>query len=641
MLIALRSKGASWVVKGLFVILIISFAWWGVPDVFQQLRGTSVAASVGDYDISIDELRKAVDFKVKGLQRQSGGQLSPEIIRQLGVPETALDEIIERRLLSGYAESLDMSVPDDLMERALERNPDLVDSTGNLDPRRLEAMIREFGLTQAEFAAVSRRDVLGTQIIRAATAGSYVPKSLAEIVYAYRNEQRVAETLVIPDSSITDLPTPDEAALIEFHKQNEMRYQAPEYRGVTLVRLSPADYAKQIGITDEAARAEYDARLHEFDIPEKRLIVQAVLPDEAAAKDLAAKVRSGTGFADAVAAATGAPPVEVGLLTQGELQDRMISVLGDAATDAKIADALFSVAVGEVTDPVKGPIGWHVLSPSRIDPPSLQSFESVRDKLKEGLALQQATDGLIEIANQFDDEMGAGADLTEAAEKLALPVFKIAAVDSEGKAPDGKEVPEFVGQVEALKAAFDTEQGNDSPMTDTADGGYVVVHVDSIQPAATKALDSIRATVITDWQAEERKKLSAAKASAIIDRIKGGDSIGRVAHELGVPVLVTKPFTRASGEPEAGVSGALATKLFAAKIGEAATDRTPADDGVTIAVLREIKPVDPAQSSEGVAELQRQLARPMGSDLYEQLSADLMKTIGVSKDQDVIEQLSQ
>lgn len=640
MLIALRSKGATWIVKGLFVILIISFAWWGVPDVFRHFQGSTVAASVGDSEISIDELRKAVDFKIKGFQKQSRGQLSPEIIKQLGVAETALDEIIERRLLAGYAENLDMSVPDDLLERALKRNPDLLDASGNLDPRRLEAMTREFGLTQAEFADVSRRDVLGTQIVRAVTAGAFAPKSLAEIVFAYRNEQRVAESLVIPDSSVTDVPTPDEAALVEYHKQNEIRYQAPEYREVTVVRLSPADYAKQIGITDEAARAEYDARLHEFDIPEKRLIVQAVLPDEAAAKDLAARVKGGMSFADATAAATGAAPVEVGVLTQAELQDRLLNVLGDAATDAKIVDALFAVAVGEVTDPVKGPIGWHVLSPSRIDPPSLQPFESVRDKLKEGLALQQATDSLVEIANQFDDELGAGADLTEAAEKLALPVFKVAAVDSEGKAPDGKEVPELKGHIEALKAAFDTEQGNDSPMTDTADGGYVIVHVDSIQLAATRTLDSIRATVVSDWQGEERKKLAAAKASAIVDRLKGGDSIGRTAHELGLPVLVTKPFTRAGGEPEAGVSGALSTKLFAAKIGEAVTDRSPTDDGVTIAVLQEVRPVDLAQSADQVAELQKQLARPMGADLYEQLSADLKNTIGVSRDQDVIDQLN-
>lgn len=640
MLIALRSKGASWIAKILFVLLIVSFAWWGVPDVFRHFQSSTVAASVGESDISIDELRKAVDFKVKGLQKQAGGQLSPEILKQLGVTESTLDGIIERRLLSTYAESLGMSVPDDLLERALKQNPELVDASGNIDPRRLDAMIREFGLTQAEFAAVTRRDVLGAQIIRAVTAGAFAPKSLTETLYAYRNEQRVAETLLVLDSSISDVPMPDDAALVEFHKQNEARYQAPAYRAITVVRLSPADYAKQIAISDEAARAEYDARRHEFDVPEKRLIVQVVLPDEAAAKDLVAKVKGGTAFADAVTAATGAAPVEVGVLTQAELQERLINVLGDAATDAKVAETLFSAATGQVTDAVKGPIGWHVLSPSRIEPPSLQPFESVRDKLKQGLALQQATDSLVDIANQFDDELGAGADLAEAAGKLALPVIKVAAVDSTGKAPDGTEVAELKGQIEALKAAFDTDQGNDSPLTDTADGGYVVVHVDSIQPAATRTLESIRATVIADWQADERKKLVEAKAAGIIDRIKGGDSIGRVAHELGVPVLVSQPFTREGGEPGSGVSGELAGRLFAAKAGEAVTGRSPADDGATVAVLQDIKPVDLSQSAEQVGDLQRQLSRPMGSDIYEQLNADLMNTIGVSKDPDVIDQLS-
>ena len=43
MLISLRSKGASWIVKGLFVILIGSFALWGVPDIYRNIQSAPVA----------------------------------------------------------------------------------------------------------------------------------------------------------------------------------------------------------------------------------------------------------------------------------------------------------------------------------------------------------------------------------------------------------------------------------------------------------------------------------------------------------------------------------------------------------------------------------------------------------------------
>jgi peptidyl-prolyl cis-trans isomerase D len=74
MLISLRSKGASWVVKGLFVVLIGSFALWGAGHLPQQ-GSAPVAATVGGTSITADELRRAVDFDVKALQRRAGTQL--------------------------------------------------------------------------------------------------------------------------------------------------------------------------------------------------------------------------------------------------------------------------------------------------------------------------------------------------------------------------------------------------------------------------------------------------------------------------------------------------------------------------------------------------------------------------------------
>ena len=61
MLISLRSKGASWMIKILFGFLILSFAAWGVPDLYQAIQPQAIAANVGDTEISADELRKAVD----------------------------------------------------------------------------------------------------------------------------------------------------------------------------------------------------------------------------------------------------------------------------------------------------------------------------------------------------------------------------------------------------------------------------------------------------------------------------------------------------------------------------------------------------------------------------------------------------
>jgi peptidyl-prolyl cis-trans isomerase D len=649
MLISLRSKGASWIVKILFGLLIISFGFWGIPDTFRRFQWAPVAATVGGTDITADQLKKAVDFETKRLQKMYGNQVQPEQLRQLGLVDRALDGLVEPTLLQSYATDLGMAVPDDMLDKAIKTNPSLRDSTGNFNPQMLDLVLRERGWTQEEFADVTRRNILTYQFLRAITVDAHAPRSLTKTLYAYRAEQRIAHILAIPDSSITDVATPDDAAIAQFHKDNADRYQAPEYRAVTLVRLDPEDYAKKYSISDEAAKKEYDSRQSEFQIPEKRAIVQAVLPDETAAKALADKVRGGTPFADAVTAATSDGPVDVGTFAEDDLQKRLADVFSDETAGRQAAESLFAAAVGDVTDPVKGPIGWHVLSVTDIKPANIQPLDDdLRAKLKHALAVRQAIDELVDVANQLDDELGGGATLADAAGKIGLPVTKIDGVDSTGKDPDGKEVAAVTrDQGQALQLALKTDEGEDSLLTDMPNGGYVILHVDGVKPAATRPLETVRDKVIADWQEAERKKAADAKAQAIAGRIgsgveqasDGGESIGKIAHELGVPVLISQPLTRDGSDPTANVGNTLVEKLFAAKVGSAVADRAPADNASVVAVLVEIRPADVDASGAEVDKLQHQLDQSIGGDLYEQFSADLKQKIGVSRNQDVVDSL--
>jgi peptidyl-prolyl cis-trans isomerase D len=503
-------------------------------------------------------------------------------------------------------------------------------------------MLQQLDLSEQQFFVEQRLDIFGENLVRAVTAGVQAPRSLTETLYAYRAEQRIAHTLAIADSSITDVATPDDAAITQFHKDNADRYQAPEYRAITLVRLDPEEYAKKYAITDEAVQAEYNSRKSEFQIPEKRVIAQAVLPDEAAAQDLAAKVRQGTPFADAVKAATSDDPIDVGTFAQDDLQKRLADVFSDQTAGRQTAEALFTAAVGGVSDPAKGPIGWHVLSVASIEPPKVQLLDDdLRANLKRALAVRQAIDELVDVANQLDDELGGGTALADAAGKLGLPVTTIAAVDNTDKDPDGKEVANLLrDQGQALKLAFQTNEGDDSPLTEMPNGGYVILHVDNVRPAATRPLETVRDTVIADWQAVERKKAADAKAQAIVERINnGGESIGTIARDLGAPVLVSQPVARDGSDPETNVGGGLVEKLFAAKVGDAIADRAPADNAAVVAVLAEVKPVDMATSGAEVDKLQHDLGRFMGGDLYEQMSADLKQKIGVSRNQDIVDSL--
>ena len=99
MLQALRSTVGSWIVKILFVLLILSFGVWGIGDIFRG-RTDTTAAEVGDVKISTVELDNAFRQEVNRLRQMLGGQIDAEQAKALGLVNQTLDQLIQWTLLS-------------------------------------------------------------------------------------------------------------------------------------------------------------------------------------------------------------------------------------------------------------------------------------------------------------------------------------------------------------------------------------------------------------------------------------------------------------------------------------------------------------------------------------------------------------
>ena len=92
MLNALRKNAGSWVVKVLLLLLVASFAIWGIGDVFFSGGQNPAVATVGGIEIPANELANAFNRSVANLQRQLGPQFDREQAIQLGVMQQALQD---------------------------------------------------------------------------------------------------------------------------------------------------------------------------------------------------------------------------------------------------------------------------------------------------------------------------------------------------------------------------------------------------------------------------------------------------------------------------------------------------------------------------------------------------------------------
>ena len=628
MLIQMRTKVAKVLVGLLFSLLILSFAVWGIGDIFRTGQQVTAVAEVGGIKITQAEFSRDLGREMNTLRQRLGGNFDIAQAQALGIVDQIVQQMITRALFEQQAEEMRMIVGDDEVLRRIHEQPVFRNEQGNFDRFRFEQILRSNSLTEPQFVASLSGDIKRQHFIDAitGTGTGAAPRALAESLHAYQQERRVAETLRIGRDSLPALPAPSTADLETVHGEHADRFQAPEYRSVTLIRLQAEDLTKDVSVSEDDLRAEFEARQDEFRVPETRAVEQMVFADETAAGDAKRQLEGGTAFAEVSQALQGKAPVGLGLMTREDM----------AAQLPALAEAAFALDAGASSAPVQSPFGWHLLHVTEIKPGSEPDFDAVREELAHDLKMRDAVDRMVEIANDLDAELGSGATFEEAAELLQLELRRLTDIDAAGRDRAGAAIPDLPPPGEFSPAVFQTEPGQDSLLIETQDGNYFAVRVDGVTPSVTKPLDEVRDEVAALWKELEEVRLTRERAEALAKRLEDGEAMAAVAEAEGLTVTVTDPVTRQQTEVPGLPSRELASKLFEIAKGEITTAAAP--DGYLVAKLVEIRPVDLSTEAEAVAGLQGTLAESLQSDLLSGFISALREQTGVQVYERVVEE---
>jgi peptidyl-prolyl cis-trans isomerase D len=627
MLQAIRTRAGSIIVKVLFGLLIISFGFWGIytrSDYFQGHSPDTVIATVGDHNIRADELQQALTPALEKLRSQLGASLDQQQMKQFGIVDSLLDQLINRALLDQEAARLRLEVSDDIVRSMIYDNPAFRGQDGRFDRSLFQQVLMMNRLTEDQLIERFRRDIPRSDLLQAITAGIQVPRPVVEEVYKHRAEKRLADIVAFPVASAADPGQPNETDLANFYDSNPDLFRAPEYRGFTVVGLSPADVQKPGSIPEEKVRQEYEQRKEDFELPERREVEQILAPSEDKAKEAEAALAAGKDWKEVATTVAGMNPdsIDLGLLKKDELPD----ILGNIA---------FDLPADKPSDPIKSPLGWHILRVIKIEPPATQTYEQAKSQIETELALQEAVAKLEKIANEADDALAGGASLNDLATKFGMKLATIPAVDNNGRDPDGKPVQIPVASNDVMKTVFDTEQGQGSRVIDTNDGAIFAIRVEKVTPPQVRPLADVKDKAVAAWQAEQKREAATKQAEALAAEVKPDQPLAKAAEAKKLTVTASPPLSR-SAQPGNPVPQPLVSKLFAAKQGDVvtATDAT----GAYAAQLKEIQVPETMPDNVATA-LSQQLGNDARVDVAGEFTEALKKRYPVDIKRDALDRM--
>ncbi len=624
MLQAMRSKAAGIVVKILFSILVLAFAFWGIGDYSFLRRSDPTAVQIGDVKIPASALEQQYRTQLDRL-RQSFGQIDAETAKQFGLMDQVIQRTVNQTALDKAAKELGITIGDNVVRGRLFSDPQLQGANGQFDRAKFQQLLFQSNLTEAAFVALFRQDLTRGLITEALDTGVRAPDILVDRLYTYRNEKRAGEAVFVPAASFTDVGKPDDAQVKEIYDQNHERFTAPEYRTMSVVRVSDVELMPTITVTDQQVQDEYRSRLPQLGTPEHRDVEQLLFADEAAAKAAYERLKSGTKLADIAKELKQSPEqTNLGTITREDLG-------GD------LADTVFALPADGVSAPTHSPFGWHIFHVTKIEPGKQPSLAEVKDEIVKDLKERMAGDAAYDTATKLEDAVSNGAKLEDAAAKIGMPVVKVAS-DAQGRGTDGKPVAVLDGATDPLSAAFDTAEGSTTQLVEGREGAWYMIRIDGIAPSALKPLAEVRDQVVEIWQNRKRDEAAKARADGILKSVQGGKTLAAAAAAFGLKVTPVPPVLRSAGfDPRAAVPPEINARLFSLKLNEAGV--APSRGGVNVVRLTQVVAAEPAKDAAGVDRLREQVQSQVGGDIVGEYIDALRRRYGVTIDKDVVDKL--
>lgn len=516
----------------ILVLFLVPFVITGFYGYFEG-RGADAdtVAEVNGRPIKTMLLAQRVE-QMRAQMRQQVPDVDAALVDRFVQPAMVLQGLVNNELVLAEAQDMNMLVSGEQAAEIIVNTPQFQEN-GKYSPQMFEQFTRARGMTPAGFMRAIRGDMLMMQIRSGFTDTEFaVPGELAE-QRRLAEQKRDIRYVVQPASDVAKQVPVTEEEIRQRYDENTDAFMRPEQYRIAWVELSADQVEDQVEVTEEDIEREYEARRTALAAvageSERREAahIQISTSDRSMeeARARAAEVRkrlaAGESFA-AVArdmsddAATASDGGVLGEVTRGDLPEPM-------------AEALFALEEGEVSEPVEVDGNLHIVKLKGIERREIPSLDEMRDRIAADLRESHVQSRLNELALRLEELAYEHPDLQQPA----------AAVDAEVRVSDWMtlEDPQGIAAepevLAALKAPEVMEDKLNSELVELGDDRYVVARIRDEKPAEPIPFAEVRDTIERELRMQRAAETLSARGEKLEQKLAEGATFAELAKGLG------------------------------------------------------------------------------------------------------------
>lgn len=629
-------KHKRWMQAALLVVIVPSFALFGI-DIYFRNSGTGGAlAKVGNTSISDLEYSQALRQAQERMREMMRDNPDPSVLNSPQFKESVLNELVERKVALIHARKSGMAVSAPDLQKIIAQFEVFRDESGRFSVERYRQLLKNQGMSEKAFEEDLKNGVMLGQVQNVYAGSGFLPDSVVDRLLRIREQEREVSQVVFNPADYLKQVKISAADVEKYYGEHKSEFQIPERVKIEYVLLSMDAAERSVQFTDEELKKIYEeSKEARFTTPEERRASHILIAAPATAS--AEEKAKAKALAEDLYRQLKATPARFGELARKHSQDP-----GSAEKDGDLGsfgrglmvkpfdDAVFSMKTGEIAGPVETQYGYHIIRLDGVKGGQVTPFEKVKSQIADEARKAKAGKAFSEAAEKFNDMVYEQFDSLQP----AADAFKLTVQKSDWVSRAGGNMNPLLNNEKLLAALFSDEvlkNKHNTSAIEVQPNTILAARVLEHQPAAPLPLDEVRQDIQRHLASETAIRQAETEGKAALDSLlKGREPKSKLAWS---------PPQNVSLQRRQGLHAEGAQAVFGADTG-----KLPAYTGVSapqgrfvvyrITRIKDVTQVDPEQKKA----LAKQLAQMVGQEQYQAYLAGLRERTDVKIDRKKLDQ---
>jgi len=593
---------------------------------------SNVIARVGEHEISLLQFQQIYMQQLNNYRLQSGGDVSEEILRSLGIDRQILQQLIDEYAAITEAERLGFVVGDAEVRQRIVTLPQLqVDGQFIGDTAYYQLLqTQRPPISPTQFEEEIRQQIMLERLQTAITSWMTVTDEEIAEEHRRRNEKVKVNIVSFRGSEFRDQAeaTDDDISLL--FEEEKANYEVPEKRQLRFLLVDESEIFDSLTVTDDEIRQYYDTNISQYQTPGQirasHILLRVADEDSdedvaARAADLAAQARGGSDFA---ALAREHSDDEGTAVNGGDLGS-----LVRGRTVPELEAAAFAMSEGDISDPVKSAAGYHVIQVNEKQEEITQPFETVQTAIENLLKQERASSRSTALSRAIAAEVETLEDLEQAAAARGYEL------QESGFAARGEPILGLGMAPQVSAQAFSIEP-NEVAGVDTPSGPAFITVIATEAPRDA-TLDEVRDRVREDVIRKKSLALALERANEAAEALQSAEDFIVAAEAAELAVGTSELVARGASFPQVGISSPVEAVAFAMEPG-AVSDVIQAANSAAIVHLVEKEDASEDDLATNQDTLRNELLFSRQSQFFGAYMENVKERLDIDIDLEVLDQ---